>query len=130
MKAIVGTHCTNDYSQCPDFFVFNVSVETIENIERLSRMCVGGIIRISAESSDGQWVDFGADSDLYGHHLVVEKDHFWFQVYQDNQSGHIESSPLSLESLKADLQADLDVVFYGDDQVHLEKAYAESLAAA
>lgn len=129
MKAVIATHCTNEYGDCPDFFVVDVTAEQIEQIEHLNGLCKNGIISITADSHDGQWGGPGVEDDmrLFGQELVVDRTDFWFQIYKKHQDGHIETAQVVLNTLMADFAAGKEIVFYGDESDELQITYEESL---
>lgn len=130
MRAVIATHCTNEYGDCPDFFVVDVTAELMEKIEKHNRLCQNGIISITADSHEGQWGGPGVEEEmrLFGQELVVGRNDVWFQIYKKHQDGHIETETVQINSLKADFEANKEVVFYGDDSDELQITYEESLS--
>jgi len=132
MKAVIATHCTQEYGECPDFFIVDVTVELIEKIEHLTKLCKGGILSINADSHEGQWgsPETEINMRLQGQELAVTAHGFWFQIYRKNQDGQIETDQLDIKTLKADVEAGKEIMFYGDDSDELEITYEESLIKA
>lgn len=130
MKAVIATHCTNEYGNCPDFFVVDVTADLMERIEQLNRLCENGIISITAENHEGQWGGPGVEADmrLFGQELVVDRNDVWFQIYMKHQDGHIETESVLIKTLKADFEAGKEIVYYGDDSDNLQITYEESLS--
>jgi len=130
MKAVIATHCTNEYGDCPEFFVVDVTAELMERIEQLTRLCENGIISITADSNEGQWGGPGIEDEmrLFGQEIVVSRDDFWFQIYKKHQDGHIETESVHTNSFRADIEANKEVVFYGSDSEDLHNTYEQSLS--
>lgn len=130
MKAVIKAHCTNEYGDCPDFFVVDVTADLMERIEQLNRLCQNGIIRITAECHEGQWGGPGVEEDmrLFGQELVVDRADFWLQIFKKHQDGHIETERVLIKTLKADFEAGKEIVYYGDDSDELQITYEESLS--
>lgn len=130
MKAVIATHCTNEYGDCPAFFVVDVSADLMEKIEKHNRLCANGIIGITADSHEGQWGGPGVEADmrLFGQELVVVRNCVWFQIYKKHQDGHIETESVLIKTLKADFEAGKEIVYYGDDSDELQITYEESLS--
>ena len=130
MRAVIATRCTNEYGDCPGFFVVDVTADLMERIEQLNRLCENGIISITADSREAQWGGPGVEADmrLFGQELVVVRNDVWFQIYKNHQDGHIETESVLIKTLKADFEANKEIVYYGDDSDELQITYEESLS--
>lgn len=126
MKAVFQCRATDDL-ECPDFFAIDLTESLMRRIKTRARKCVDEISHIALHFYDGIWEseDFHNEFMLGKGELVVSAERIWFNIYPEKGWGQIQTVPQQISTLREALDSRRGLVFFGDNQEHLQESYSD-----